>query len=69
VHNPKPFKSLLRFRQLREIVPLSRSEIYRRIALGTFPKPIKLGERVVAWDSDAVQAYVQEMLAIGRGCK
>jgi predicted DNA-binding transcriptional regulator AlpA len=60
-----PFKSLLRFRQVREIVPLSRSEIYRRISLGTFPAPVKLGERVVAWDADEIQSYVREMLGGG----
>jgi len=57
-----PFKSLLRFRQVREIVPLSRSEIYRRIAIGQFPAPIKLGQRVVAWDADQIQAFVRELL-------
>ena len=56
------FKSLLRFRQVREIVPLSRSEIYRRMARGQFPKPIKLGQRVVAWDSEKIQVYVRKML-------
>jgi prophage regulatory protein len=66
MQTPIPCKTLVRFRRLREIVPLSRSEIYRRIALGTFPKPIKLGERVVAWDFDEVQAYVREKLGGGR---
>jgi prophage regulatory protein len=62
---PVAFKSLLRFRQVREIVPLSRSEIYRRMARGQFPKPIKLGERVVAWDSEKIQTYVRAMLEGG----
>lgn len=62
MHTPVTFKSLLRFRQVKEIVPLSRSEIYRRMASGQFPKPIKLGQRVVAWDSDKIQAYVREMI-------
>ena len=57
-----PFKSLLRLKGVRRIVPLSRSEIYRRIALGTFPKPIKIGERAVAWDADQIQAFVRELL-------
>jgi prophage regulatory protein len=65
MQTPVTFKSLLRFRQVKEIVPLSRSEIYRRIARGQFPKPIKLGERVVAFDADAIQAYVRDMLAGG----
>jgi prophage regulatory protein len=58
-------KSLLRLRQVREIIPLSRTEIYRRIALDQFPRPIKLGERVIAWDADVIQAYVREKIAAG----
>jgi predicted DNA-binding transcriptional regulator AlpA len=36
-------KSLLRFKQLQQVVPLSRSEIDRLVSLGQFPAPIKLG--------------------------
>ena len=54
------------FPKVKDTVGLSRSEIYRRIALGHFPKPIKLGERVVAWDADEIQAYVRENWRRGR---
>ncbi len=66
MQTPIPFKSLLRFRQVREIVPLSRSEIYRRIALSKFPKPVKIGKRAIAWDADRIQEYVRGMLGGGR---
>jgi prophage regulatory protein len=66
MQNPQSIKTLLRLPQVRQVVPLSRSEIYRRIAVGKFPKPIKLGARVVAWDFDEVQAYVREKLSDGR---
>jgi prophage regulatory protein len=59
-----PIKSLLRLPGVQEIVPLSRSEIYRRLALGTFPKPIKIGERAVAWDADEIQEYVRKKLGM-----
>ena len=55
-------KSLQRLKQVRQIVGLSRSEIYRLISLNRFPKPIKLGERAVAWDADVIQAWVQERI-------
>jgi predicted DNA-binding transcriptional regulator AlpA len=55
-------KSLLRFKQLQQVVPLSRSEIDRLVSLGQFPAPIKLGKRVIAWDSDLVQQYVRDKL-------
>ncbi len=58
-------KSLLRLAAVREIVPLSRSEIYRRMALGQFPRPIKLGLRAVAWDCDRIQRYVKAKLKVG----
>ena len=51
-------KQLLRLPQVRAAVGLSRSEIYRLIPLGRFPAPVPLGERIVAWDADEVQAFV-----------
>lgn len=44
---------LLRLPAVRERVGMPTSTIYRRIAQGTFPKPIKIGAQSVAWlDSD-----------------
>jgi prophage regulatory protein len=54
---------LLRLPQVRQIVGLSRSEIYRLISLGRFPRPIPLGERAVAWTSDEIAAWVRERIA------
>ena len=56
-------KRLLRLPQVREAVALSRSEIYRLISLGRFPRSVPLGERTVAWDSDEVQAWVRARIA------
>lgn len=42
---------------------LSRSEIYRRIAAGTFPAPIKLGERASAWPEHEVTAWIDARIA------
>jgi prophage regulatory protein len=42
---------------------LSRSEIYRRIAAGTFPQPVKLGERATAWPEREVTAWCEERIA------
>ena len=38
--------SLERLPQVKARTGLSRSEIYRKVALGDFPSPIKLGEPV-----------------------
>lgn len=56
-------KRLLRLPEVREAVGLSRSEIYRLISLKRFPAPIPLGERIVAWDSEEVQNFIDEKIA------
>lgn len=55
--------TLLRLPDVRRIVGLSRSEIYRRIALNQFPKPVAIGESARAWVSEEVAAWVQKRIA------
>lgn len=45
----QPTNRLLRWQELKERIPLSRSNVYRLMAEGTFPRPINLGARSVAW--------------------
>lgn len=45
---------------------LSRSEIYRRIASGEFPSPIKLGVRASAWDSEEIDAWIENRIKQSR---
>ncbi|MHB8744663.1 MAG: helix-turn-helix transcriptional regulator [Sulfuricaulis sp.] len=52
-------KQLIRLPQVRDAVGLSRSEIYRLIAIKQFPQSVPLGERAVAWDADEVQAWIR----------
>lgn len=40
----------LRLPAVIEMVGLQRTAIYGRIKAGTFPKPVQLGPRAVAWD-------------------
>jgi prophage regulatory protein len=42
---------------------LSRSEIYRRVAAGTFPRPVKLGERASAWANTEVTQWLNDRIA------
>lgn len=56
-------KQLLRLPQVRQIVPYSRSEIYRLISLRQFPQPIKIGARSVAWDSELIQDWIASRIA------
>lgn len=53
---------LLRLPSVENITGLSKSEIYRRVKTGAFPKPIKLGARAVAWSSASVQYWLDSMI-------
>ena len=54
---------LLRLPDVMRRVSLSRSEIYRRIAAGDFPQPVKLGERASAWPDHEVTAWCEARIA------
>jgi prophage regulatory protein len=58
---------LQRLAEVRDRTGLSRSEIYRRVSIGTFPAPVKLGRRSTAWDSRKISAWIEEVLESG-GC-
>ena len=37
---------------------LSKASIYRKMRSGTFPLPLKLGERAVAWRADEIHDWI-----------
>lgn len=55
--------SLLRRKQVESITGLSCSTIYERIAAGTFPRPLELGPKSVAWASNEIFDWVAETIA------
>ena len=55
--------TLERLPQVRARTGLSRSEIYRRIAAGDFPKPIRIGERASAWVGHEVSDWIASRIA------
>jgi prophage regulatory protein len=59
-------ESFLRLRQVTALVGLSRSAIYARIKEGTFPKPVPIGPRTVAFIASEVEAWVQARIAGSR---
>nr|WP_256672581.1 AlpA family phage regulatory protein [Pseudomonas sp. C1C7] len=46
--------------EVRALTTLSTSEIYRRIAAGTFPKQVKLGPKSSVWPLSAVLDFIDE---------
>ena len=65
-HSSTPVPGALileRLPQVKARTGLGRSEIYRRIAAGNFPAPIKLGERASAWNAAEVDGWITERIA------
>lgn len=55
-----PVTGFVRLADLRQIIPLSDSTIWRRVRQGTFPAPVKLSERVTAWKAEAIRQWLDE---------
>ncbi len=58
--------ALLRLPRVRQLCGLSRSEIYRRMALGEFPQKVALGARAVGWVSEEIDAYIADRIKQSR---
>lgn len=53
---------LERLPQVKLRTGLSRSEIYRRITCGEFPRPVKLGKHIRAWDSSEIDRWIENVI-------
>ena len=54
---------ILRLKQVKTIVGLGRSSIYRKVQEGTFPSPIKLGSaRASGWISTEVYGWINDQI-------
>lgn len=54
---------LLPMKRVSEITSLSRATIYRRISAGTFPKPVNLGGRRIAFARNELDRWIANPLA------
>lgn len=59
-------KKFLRLPAVMAMVGIKRTAIYARIGAGTFPKPIQIGTRSVAWDEDELARW---QASLPRGVK
>lgn len=57
---------MLRRKEVEQITGRSRSSIYDGIATGTFPKPVKIGARAVAWPESVIRAWIAERMEGGQ---
>ena len=59
-------QQILKLKELKLITRLSGASIYRKARQGTFPSPIKLGERSSGWLTSEVDQWLEERIAASR---
>jgi len=62
-----PRTRLLRLPEVEQVSGLKKSAIYQRAKEGSFPRPIKIGTRNVAWIESEVDGWVAARVAEARG--
>ena len=64
--NPNPGEvkaqpeKLNRLPEVMRRTAMSRSSVYLAMKKGTFPKPVRIGERAVAWRESDLQHWIDE---------
>ena len=53
---------LIRLPEVMQITSLSRTQIYRLIAAGTFPKQRRISHKVAAWKESEIAAWVDSVV-------
>jgi prophage regulatory protein len=54
---------ILRRREVTSVSGLPTSTLYEQIALGRFPRPVKLGDRAVGWLEEEVTTWQEARIA------
>ena len=56
-------RRFIKLPKVKDYTSLSTSEIYRRIAAGTFPAQVNLGPKSVAWVEAEVRGWCDALVA------
>jgi prophage regulatory protein len=56
-------EKLLRLPEVKDLTGRTTSRIYADMASGTFPKPIKIGVRAVAWRESELREWLDQRIA------
>lgn len=51
---------LISLNEVSQLIGLKKSAIYIRISEGTFPAPIKIGQKCSRWSLSEVQAWIEK---------
>lgn len=49
------------------MVPFSHATLWRKVKSGEFPSPVKLSERITAWERSEVTAWLKSKTQKGAG--
>lgn len=60
-------RRFIKLREVKALTTLSTSELYRRIAAGTFPRQVMLGPKSVVWIEAEVIAWCEARISESRG--
>ena len=55
-----PLNGFVRISDILPIIPISSATLWRRVRFGTFPKPIKLSEKVTAWRAEDIRNWIDQ---------
>lgn len=58
-------RRFLRLHEVKHLVGLGRTAIYEAVKAKTFPAPVKIGNRAVAWPSDLIESWIDARIAAG----
>lgn len=53
---------MVRLTEVKRLTGCKKSTIYKLISEGSFPKPVHIGTRTVAWSENAVLQWVQDRI-------
>lgn len=51
--------ALLRIKTVTQATGLSSATVYRKVAAGDFPEPVRLGARCTRWKAEAIRAWIR----------
>ena len=54
-------RRLLRLAEVKRVTGLKKDAIYRSIREGGFPSPYRIGARMVAWRSDEIAEWLDQL--------
>lgn len=62
-------RTLVRMAAVEERISLRKSTIYAMVQKGTFPSPVRLSTRAVAFRSEEIEAWIASREATGSAAK